>query len=560
MQGKHIERKLKILQTSDIHGNLFPFNFITRQPWKGGMSRISTLIKDKREKYGENLILLDNGDILQGQPSVYFYNYIDTQNAHLCASVMNYMKYDIGNMGNHDIETGRNVFERWAKECDFPILGANITERATRENYLPPYKIIERNEIRLAVLGMVTPAIPAWLPENIWKGLHFNDMERSARYWMQEIIEKESPDIIIGLFHAGSAGNEQAGFKENPSMEIACKVRGFDIILMGHDHVRSCQSIQNNWGDEVVLMNPGSNGHFVSEIDLICSIDNGKIIKKEITGQLLSTDNIEIDSDYMSFFKLQYDSVESFVSRKIGYFKNRISTREAFFGSSAFVDFIHSLQLSISHADISFVAPLSFDAHINEGDVFVSDMFSLYKYENLLYVLELTGKEIKDYLEYSYSIWTNQMTSSDDCLLLFRAQNEGKKWELWDKLAYPSYNFDSAAGINYTVDVTKPQGQKINILSMSNGTSFKFEQKYKVAMNSYRGNGGGELLTEGVGISKDKLKERLLYASEKDLRYYMLKHIEERKIIEPVALKQWKFIPEAWVEPAIERDYITLFG
>ncbi len=171
--------EIKLLQTSDIHGNLFPENFITMTPAQGGMSRISTIVKNYREKYGDNVILLDNGDILQGQPSVYYYNYVDTLSPHITAQVMNYMGYDAGNVGNHDVETGRHTLDRWAKDCNMPILGANILDKNTGEPHFTPYKVFERDGVKIAVLGMITPAIPAWLSEDIWEGLTFVDMEES---------------------------------------------------------------------------------------------------------------------------------------------------------------------------------------------------------------------------------------------------------------------------------------------------------------------------------------------------------------------------------------------
>ena len=113
-------------------------------------------------------------------------------------------------------------------------------------------------------------------------------------------------------------------------------------------------------------------------------------------------------------------TVKRFVSKKIGTFTESISTHPSFFGPSAFIDLIHTLQLDITGADVSFAAPLSFDAEIKEGDVSVSDMFNLYKYENMLYVMTLSGKEIKDFLEMSYYMWTNRMKSPDDHLLWFK--------------------------------------------------------------------------------------------------------------------------------------------
>lgn len=554
------EVKLKIVQTSDVHGNYYPYNFITRQEWKGSLARVYSFVQQERQRYKDNLILLDNGDILQGQPTAYYYNYIDTVSPHLCAEMMNYMGYDAGNMGNHDVETGRTVFDRWIQTCDFPVLGANIINTSTGEPHLPPYKVLEREGVKIVVLGMITPAIPAWLSENLWKGLRFDDMEETARKWMKIIREKEKPDLVIGLFHAGQDAFKMSGkYNENASLDVAKNVAGFDIVLMGHDHSRECKKVMNVAGDSVLVIDPASNGVVVSNVDVTLKLKDGKVVGKDIKGVLTETKEYGISEDFMKRFAPQYKSVQDFVSKKIGTFTESISTRPSFFGPSAFVDLIHSLQLDITGADISFVAPLSFDAEIQKGDVYVSDMFNLYKYENMLYVMTLSGKEIKDFLEMSYFMWTNRMKTPDDHLLWFKEKRrEGAE----DRASFQNYsfNFDSASGIIYTVDVTKPKGDKVTIASMADGSPFLMDKIYKVALNSYRGNGGGELLTKGSGIPQEKLKERIIFSTDKDLRFYLMNYIEEKGAMHPKALNQWKFVPEKWTVPAAKRDYEYLFG
>ena len=552
--------KLKIVQTSDVHGNYYPYNFITRHEWKGSLARVYSFVQKEREQYKENLILLDNGDILQGQPTAYYYNYIDTVSPHLCSEMMNYMKYDAGNMGNHDVETGRAVFDRWITTCDFPVLGANIIDTSTGQPHLVPYKVLERDGVKIVVLGMITPAIPAWLSENLWKGLRFDDMEETARKWMKIIREKENPDLVIGIFHAGQDALLMGGkYRENASLEVARNVPGFDIVLMGHDHTRELKKIKNVEGDSVLIMDPASKGGVVANADVTLKLRKGKVVEKHISGVLTEMKNYTANKDFMARFAPQFSDVRDFVSKKIGSFTETISTRPAYFGSSAFIDLIHMLQLEITNAEISLAAPLSYDTEISKGDVFVSDMFNLYKYENMLYTMKLSGKEIKDALEMSYDLWTNQMKSPDDHLLLLR---EKRREGATDRASFKnfSFNFDSAAGIIYTVDVTKPKGEKVTITSMADGTPFSLDKMYKVALNSYRGNGGGELLTKGSGISQDELKDRILYSTDKDLRYYLMQYIEKKGVIEPHALGQWKFIPEEWVEPAAKRDYEYLFG
>ena len=546
---------LNIIETSDVHGSYFPYDFITRKPQNGSLARLSSLVNERRSQYKDAFMLVDNGDILQGQPIAYYYNYIDTKTEHVCASMLNYLRYDLGNMGNHDVEPGHAVYDRWVSQCKFPVLGANIIDTKTNKPYLPPYKVLEREGVKVAVLGMITPAIPSWLPEQLWSGLRFDDMETTARHWVKIIKEKENPDIIIGLFHAGPEGNQLGDAIENGSEIVARNVPGFDVVFMGHDHQRHCRKVVNAAGDSVLITGPPNAARCVSDVTIKVVKKNGKLVKKEVLGQITELDAYPVDQAFMKTFDPQYRATLDFVSRKIGRMSSTISSKDAFFGPSAFIDLLHQLQMDLTGAEISFCAPLSPTAEIKEGDIYVSDMFNLYRYENMLYTMKLSGKEIKGFLEMSYALWTNQMKSASDHLLLLDDSKSG-----FGRFKNPTFNFDSAAGIIYTVDVTKPEGSRVDIKSMADGTPFQMDKIYKVAINSYRGNGGGDLLTKGAGIPKKELKSRIVTSTEKDLRYYLMKRIEEKKQLDPKPLNQWKFIPEEWTVPAAKRDYETVFN
>lgn len=549
------EVTIKLIETSDVHGNYFPYNFIERKDGKGGLAHVHTFIEEQRKQYGDNVILVDNGDILQGQPIAYYYNYIDTVSKHVTAEMMNFMGYDVANMGNHDVETGHAVYDRWVADCAFPVLGANIVRTDTGEPYLKPYQILERDGVRIAILGMITPAIPAWLPERLWSGLRFEDLESSARKWVQVIREKEHPDVLVGLFHAGLDGADLDGMVENGSQATAVNVPGFDVVLIGHDHARLNKKMLNVAGDSVLVIDPANAARVVSDVTIKVTKQDGQVVRKQISGQLTDVTAYPQSEAFLKAFQPAYQATLDFVSRKIGSINETITSKDAFFGPSAFIDLIHQLQLDLTGADVSFCAPLSMYAEIKKGDIYVSDMFNLYKFENMLYTMELTGKEIKNFLEMSYALWTNQMKSPDDRLLLFSDDPENKYF-----FKNFSFNFDSAAGIIYTVDVTRPEGEKITIQSMADGSPFQPEKVYKVAVNSYRGNGGGNLLTKGAGIPKEDLAKRIIFATDKDLRFYLMKRIEEVKVLDPKPLNQWKMIPEEWTVPAARRDYDFLFN
>ncbi|MBP5506357.1 MAG: bifunctional metallophosphatase/5'-nucleotidase [Prevotella sp.] len=551
---------IKVIETSDVHGCFFPYDFINRRPLKGSMARVMTYVRQQREQFGKNVILVDNGDILQGQPTCYYCNYVKPEIPNVAAEVINYMGFDAETLGNHDVETGHAVYDKWIREVKCPMLGANIIDTKTGKPYVHPYTLIEREGVRIAIIGMLTPAIPNWLNEGLWSGLRFEEMVKCARYWIDYVKANERPDIIIGLFHSGKDGGiVTPDYEEDASLRIAKEVPGFDIILYGHDHTQYKDVVKNTAGQDVVFLDPSCNALMVAEATIeVTKGKRGKIVGKRVTGDIINVSELPVDEAFVKHFQSSIDSVKSFVDRRIGEFENSIYTRDCYFGNAAFTDFIHDLQLKLTDADISFNAPLSFNTSIKAGPVYVSDMFNLYRYENMLYVVRMTGEEVRKHLEMSYDQWVNTMKSPDDHIMLLNdGSTDDKQRFMFKNLAF---NFDSAVGIDYEVDVTKPDGQKVRILRMSNGEPFDEAKWYKVAMNSYRGNGGGELLTRGAGISLKELPNRIIFQSDRDQRYYLMQEIEKAGRMNPQAHNNWRFVPEEWAKPAIERDRKLLFG
>ena len=559
---------LKVIETSDVHGHFFPWDFTENRPLKGTLTRANSYINRERQKYGENLLLIDNGDILQGQPCVYWTNYVMPENENLAARVINYMGYDAETVGNHDIEPGHKVYDKWIREVRCPLLGANIVKEECKNGEaslqsiytgLQPYSVHVKEGVKICVIGMLTPAIPNWLNKSIWKGIEFEDMVSCARKWVKYIQENEKPDLIFGLFHSGKDGGiVTPDYDENATAAVAREVPGFDVIFFGHDHQVHNEWITNKEGKQVLIIDPSCYVRNIAETDIVLTIQDGKVVDKNIKGTIVNVENEVIDEQMLVHFQKDIDSVKAYVDQKIGRFKSPIYTRDSFFGNSAFTDLIHNLQLQITHADISLTAPLAFNSTINAGEVTMADMFKLYRFENLLFTLRMTGEEVRKHLEYSYDMWTNTMTSPEDHAL--RLDDDSKEDQQRTGFHYYTFNFDSACGIDYEVDLTKPDGQKVKILRMSNGEPFDEKKWYKVAMNSYRANGGGELLTHGAGIPKDSLDSRVIFHTDRDQRHFLTEEIRKMGTVDPKPNNNWKFVPEAWVKPALERDRKLLFG
>ena len=559
---------LKLIETSDVHGSLFEYDFIKAKLGNTSLAQLYTYIQQQRDNKNQSVVLLDDGDILQGQPIVYYYNFEKTDVPHIVSRVMNYMNYDAGTVGNHDIEPGHPVYDKINKEFNFPWLAANAINTKTGKPYFKPYTIINRDGIKIAVLGMITPAIPNWLPKKIWSGIRFDDMVETAKKWVPIILKKEKPDLMVGLFHSGveadyNGADPNAPNNENASQLVAEKVPGFDIVFVGHDHHGWNYTVKNSEGKTVYILGTINAARTAAVANVTLTKDpNTNKWDKKISGEIIESKNYKEYAPMVRKFAHDIEHCVSYVNKYIGSFTRSVSTKESMFGDSPFIDLIQKIQLELTKADVSFAAPLSFNAEIRRGSVRVRDMFGLYKYENLLYTMELTGQEIKNYLEYSYGNWFNQMKDENDHLLNFKTDDKGN---IVEENGHPVlnsqyYNFSSAAGIKYTVDVSKPAGQRVKIISMSDGKPFDLSKKYKVAINSYRGNGGGGLLTKGAGIPHEKLADRVITSTQKDLRYYLTKWIQKHRHINPESLNNWKVIPEKWWGKGREKDFKLLYN
>ncbi|MFC2152466.1 bifunctional metallophosphatase/5'-nucleotidase [Bacteroidota bacterium] len=553
--------QLVIVETSDVHGAIFDYDFINDRNSSGSLSKVQTYLNDLRKD--NNVILLDNGDILQGQPIVYYSNYENTSETHICSKIMNYMQYDVATIGNHDIEAGHKVYDKINNEINFPWLAANAINKSDGKPYFDPYSIINKDGIKIAVFGLITPGVPDWLPEELWSGMEFEDMIVSAKKWVPKILEEEKPDLLVGLFHSGYdysyGGLSGDTYKnENASLLVVQQVPGFDVVFVGHDHRTWNEKIENINGDEVIVLGPTSSARQVVTANIEFNLNQEGKYEKQITGEVVEMNQYKSESLFEIEFNNEFLKVKEYVSKKVGEFENTIDAHKALYGPSEIIDLVQQVQLEISNADISMAAPLVYSSVIDSGPVYVRDMFKLYRFENFLYTLNLTGKEIDSYLEYSFGNWFNTMDNENDHLLRFKLDENNKLIysERYNSYLLESnfYNFDVASGIKFVVDITKPINDKVSILSFSDNRKFYMDSTYSVAVNSYRGNGGGGHLINGVGLTKEELLARRINSTEKDLRYYMMKWIEKKEIINPEIIGNWEIYPEEWWQKAKQKD------
>ncbi len=538
-------QSVEILFTTDVHGSVFPYNFVESRQTNQGLAHAYSYIESVRDTAAHTL-LIDGGDFLQGTPVTYYYNHIDTAGTNIMARIFNFMKYDAVVVGNHDIEVGHGIYDKVRSQMQMPLLAANAVDTKTGEPYFQPYKVVDIEGKKLVLLGMITPTIPYWLPEYLWHGMEFEDIVESSRKWVGIIREREKPDAIIGIFHSGFdynyGGQNANSYKnENAAQLVAMRVSGFDAILCGHDHKFYDRKIKNPEGREIPFLDAGSRALRIGHMSLRFNADGSLEV---VDTKLVQLSDVEPSQVFLDEFQASRRAVLDFSKQKVCTATDDIYAYEALFGSSTFVEMLHRAMLSHTGADVSLTAPLLLGTKVKKGVVTVGKMFGIYRYENMVSVIRLTGKEIKDYLEYSYSLWVSNPDETGHILRL------NKK----NRLIGKSYHFDSAMGIDYTVDPYKPKGQRVNILGMSNGDKFSEDKEYNVVLNSFRCNGGGGHLTRGLGLTYDEIQSRIVCTVNHDLRSLLMTDLKDQKTIGNQKANNWRFVPEDKVQQYISID------
>lgn len=548
-----------LLTTNDVHGSWFDSTYTGKQI-KPSLMAISSYVNEFRDSLGaENVILIDAGDCLQGDNAAYYFNYVDTVAPHLFPRLTSYMKYDAICVGNHDIETGHNVYDRVTKELKengIPFLAGNAFKSDAR-TYFEGVKILKRNGVKIAVLGYTNPNMAAWLDESLWTGIEFKSLIPLVQQDVDKIISEEHPQAVIVAVHSGTGPGDGSVY-ESQGLDLLKTLKGVDFLICSHDH--RAIVIQQ---DSICLINSGSHARNIGHGRLNLTLENGSVVKKSVSAELIPVDPTRIDKKMEEMFRPEFLEVKAFTRQKVGTLDCDLVTRESFRGMCPYMNLIHTLSLSCGDADVAFAAPLTFNRTIPSGTLIYNDLFTIYPYENQLFVIRMTGKQIKNYLEYSYDNWIQTYDGKGHALRIEAGddlRNSQKRWHFVNM----SFNFDSASGLDYTVDVTKPYGERVNISGMADGSSFNPEKQYNVAMTSYRASGGGNLLEKGAGMSSEEAKANTVsrHPELRQLLYNYLKTngcIDKEAISNPKVIGSWSFIPEKG-EKAIDKDMELLFG
>lgn len=551
----------ELLTTNDVHGSWFDSTYVGGN-LKSSLFAVNHYVDSIRAAVGkENVILVDAGDCLQGDNAAYYFNYVDTDAPHIYPRIAAYMGYDAVIVGNHDIETGHPVYDKIAAELKangIPFLAGNAIRNDNGKPYFQTYTTIKRNGIKILILGFTNPNMKAWLTESLWSGMTFESLIPLVQQEVDEITAKEKPQVVVAAVHSGT-GNGDGSMLESQGLDLYQSLSGVDFLICSHDHRPITMQ-----KEDICLINSGSHARNIGHGTVTLTVKGGKVVEKRLGAEIIPVDPQKADPRMRDAFHKDFETVKAFTLREVGELKQDLFTRDSFKGMCDYMNLLHTLSLSAGTAEISFAAPLTFNGKINAGTLVYNDLFTLYPYENQLFVVNMSGEEIKNYLEYSYDSWIQTAASDNDHVLKIvnraDARNQSARWSF----VGTTFNFDSAGGIVYTVDVTKPFGERISITSLADGTAFDLGRTYKVAMTSYRASGGGNLLAKGAGIDTDNIDERIVERFP-EIRNILYNWLQEKKIIDSSLISDesvighWEFIP-AFAEKAIARDHDLVFS
>ncbi|WP_144460584.1 bifunctional metallophosphatase/5'-nucleotidase [Siminovitchia fortis] len=519
---------LVILQTSDIHGNIFPVNYGTNAYADVGLGKISTLVKKER-KSNDNVLLIDNGDLIQGTPLTYHYVRSD-EHRHLpnpMVAVLNEMKYDAGVFGNHEFNYGLGNLKAAVKQASYPWLSANILNAANQNPYFgKPYTIKQFDDLKVAVLGLTTPYIPYWeKPENI-VGLKFDDPVKTAKSWVPFLKEEERADIIVVSYHGGFERDLDTGepiekiTRENQGYRLCMEVPGIDVLLTGHQH----RQIYGKELNGVIVLQPGSSGAFLGKAVLKLEKAGGKWKAVNKHSELLSVQGVPEDRALLDKVEVYERNTQAWLDQPIGKIEGNMLVEDAMkirLQDNALIEFINKVQMDAAGVDISTTALFDNESPGFPPHVTMRDVVSNYIYPNTLKVIRISGKDMRDALERSASYFM---------------QYNGKKIEVNPAFTTPKpqhYNYDMWEGIDYIIDISKPEGQRVVKLEYK-GRPVLHEQSYDVVMSNYRAGGGGQyFMYQGKAV----IKEIQIDMSELIANYFL-----REKTVKATVNNNWRVI------------------
>ena len=519
---------LQILATSDLHGKFDPWDYALNEESKSGsMAQIATAVKELRT---ENTLLVDAGDTIQDNSADLFFD----EEIHPMVLAMNEMKYDVWVTGNHEYNFGGDVLKKIISQQKAAVLTGNVKD-AEGNPLADGYTIIEKNGVKIGVIGMVTPNITRWDSANL-EGWTVTDPVEETKKIISEI--KDQTDVLIAVMHMGM--NNEYEVKNSGATDLANACPELDLIVASHEH----QLIP---GEEVngvlVVMNKNSAATLAEVHLMLEKQEDGSWDVVDRTSESLDMSKYAPDEELMAKLAPYDERAREDAAVVIGRLEGGDLAPEneiaeiptAQIQDTALIDLINEVQMYYTDADVSAAALFNMNANLKVGDIRKCDTALVYKYANTLYKLEMTGAQLKQYMEWTASYYNTWKPK--DLTISFNPDMR-------------AYQYDMFAGVNYEINIANEPGSRIQNLTWPDGTPVKDEDVFTIAVNNYRAS--SQLLTAGEvykeGDALPKLLEIDVRGEVGGVRELIGLYINEVKggVLTPSLDNNWKIVGNDW--------------
>lgn len=472
--------KLVFLSSSDIHGYILPTDYQDNKNYEVpfSLSRVSSVIKSERAKYGkENVVVADTGDCLQGSPlASYVHDIRDYSAQKTYANFYNAIGYDARCLGNHDFNYGLDYLKYFVDHTQAPVLNDNILDvKNGQPAFGKDFLIINKNGLKVGLLGITTQRVPYWEPKEHVAGLRFASAFEQIRYYSQ--ILRPQVDVLAVLYHGGFEANLKTGeitepnTGENEGYKILAEIPEIDVFLTGHQHLQMNQVVQNT-----AIVQPGYRGETVGKV--ILDIDDQSKKVRSMDTELIRTKDFEPDPEITSLATELNKKTQEWLDQPIAHMATPApigNINRARIEGAPFINLLQQMQLYYTDAEISATAVMSETANGFDTEVTMRDLLLNYPYANQLCRLKVTGKELRAIIEHS---------------LTFLTKNKQGNIVFEPKLQNQLFNFDVFYPVEYEGIIDRPKNHRLTKLRL-NGQPIEDERVYHLAVNNYRAMGGG---------------------------------------------------------------------
>ncbi|MCT2538178.1 bifunctional metallophosphatase/5'-nucleotidase [Aquibacillus koreensis] len=519
------KKHLSLFVTSDVHGYVYPTNYSDREERHLGLAKVATLVEEKRKT--TNVILLDNGDLIQGSPLTFHHAKYKRDTPNPLIKVANHMGYVASVFGNHEFNYGLDYLQQVVEQSNFPWLSSTVLyENDRTPAFGKPYLIKEIDEIKVAILGVTTHYIPNWEdPKNI-KGLAFEDALKATKRWVQHIRKEEKPDVLIVSYHGGFERDLESGEPtealtgENQGYQMCMEIEGIDILVTGHQH-RSIATQLNG----VTVVQPSNNGQLLGEVDVEFELIGDQWTYTTSTASLHQVDDkVKANEGVLHIIKDYEQATQAWLDQPIGDVDGDMTINDPFhvrIKEHPFIEFINKVQMDIANVSISNTSLFNNASPGFGSTITMRDIVSNYVYPNTLKVIRVSGKDIREALEQSATY--------------FMLDDQGKI-TVNPSFIDPKpqhYNYDMWEGIDYELTISNPVGTRVTKLNYD-GNQIDESAEFDVVMNNYRAGGGGNFyMYQGKEVVQD---------IPTDMTELIANYILERKKINATCNENWQVV------------------